>query len=353
MVSPDRARGHVAALARTLLAADWLTAGAFILTIGAFLGAVLDSYTSLCTVGAGIAHIGSLRDCPDVGGWDTRTFPLSIDMGWGGALLATVRLAHVLGLDNWRWWAVVVFEVLTAAFTVTGNALHALIADKVIVQGATATPQYLALAFAASAVPGVVAVGAGFTLNVLFSARHTPRRSGVDAGQSAGQSAGETGTQPPVQAPVAPPGLPPVSPPVQAPTEPPTQAPALTPTMPPVSAPDGAPGTSPALPSAEAPTTAPVESPAQAPELPPAEAPGEAPVLTLVGASSRRRSSDNANKALVRRLWRQYQRQGRLQELDGPLVQRRTGLSASRARELLAAVRQEEETSARTERNSR
>ena len=160
--------------AHALMVADWLTAGAFILTIGSFLGAVLDSYTSLCTVGAGVAHIGTPADCPNVYGWDTRTFPLSIDMGWAGALLATVRLAHAIGLDNWRWWAVVGFEVFTAVTTIAGNGLHALIEDGVIhaqVQSGSPDLRFVALACLASAVPGVVAVGSGFTLNVLFSTR--------------------------------------------------------------------------------------------------------------------------------------------------------------------------------------
>ena len=94
-------------LAATLAAADWLTTGAFLLTIGAFLGAVLDSYTSLCVVGGDLAHIGQATSCPDVHGWDTRTFPLAVDMGWGGALLATIQLARAIGLTTYLYHLIV------------------------------------------------------------------------------------------------------------------------------------------------------------------------------------------------------------------------------------------------------
>jgi hypothetical protein len=168
----------VAALARWLAGLDWLTAGAFLLTIGSFLGAVLDSYTSLCVIGATQGRIGSVAACPDVHGWDTRTFPLSVDMGWGGALLAVVRLAHTIGIGSWRWWAVLGFEVLTAAFTVAGNAFHGAVLD-----GATAglagSTLAVVISSVASAVPGVVAVGSGFTLSVLVSTpRDHPRGEG-------------------------------------------------------------------------------------------------------------------------------------------------------------------------------
>jgi hypothetical protein len=92
-------------------------------------------------------------------------------MGWGGALLAVVRLAHTIGIGSWRWWAVLGFEVLTAAFTVAGNAFHGAVLD-----GATAglagSTLAVVISSVASAVPGVVAVGSGFTLSVLVS---TPR----------------------------------------------------------------------------------------------------------------------------------------------------------------------------------
>jgi len=86
---------------------------------------------------------------------------------------------------------------------------------------------------------------------------------------------------------------------------------------------------------------------AGAPTGPAPGAPTPAPVLALV--QRRKRPADSASKAAVRRLWKQHQRQGRLGELDGPLVQKRTGLSASRARELLAEVRREEEADAAAE----
>lgn len=159
-------RGLIAWLA----AVDWLTTGAFLLTIGAFLGAVLDSYTSLCTVGGDLAHIGQASSCPDVYGWDTRTFPLAVDLGWGGALLATIRLAHTLGLANWRWWAVLTFEGLTAGTTVAGNAVHGAVVGGSANHLLQVHPT--AIAGIASAVPGVVAVGAGFTLSALISSRH-------------------------------------------------------------------------------------------------------------------------------------------------------------------------------------
>lgn len=170
----DRILDGLVACARWLATVDWLSAGAFILTIGAFLGAALDSYTSLCTVGGDLAHIGQASSCPDVHGWDTRTFPLAVDMGWLGGLLATVRLARSIGIGNWRWWAVALFEALVAGTTIAGNAIH----GAVLVHSSHWLDDHpLRVAALASSVPGVVAVGAGFTLSVLLSARQHARRA--------------------------------------------------------------------------------------------------------------------------------------------------------------------------------
>ncbi|HSR23412.1 MAG TPA: hypothetical protein VLW53_07665 [Candidatus Eisenbacteria bacterium] len=166
----DRSARHtVADLGDWLASLDWLTSAAWLLTLGCLGCAVLDSYTSLCVVGADQGHIGRASACPDFGGWDTRVFPLAVDMGWGGALFAVLRLASVIGLQSWRWWVVLGFEVITAAFTVAGNAFHGAVVD-----GATAhIPDALQVVISSvvSAVPGVVAVGSGFTLSVLVSTR--------------------------------------------------------------------------------------------------------------------------------------------------------------------------------------
>jgi hypothetical protein len=169
--------GWIIDLVLWLASLDWLTIGAFLLTIGSFLGAVLDSYTSLCVIGATQGHIGSQAACPDVLGWDTRTFPLSVDMGWGGALLAVVRLARVIGIGSWRWWVVLGFEALTAAFTVAGNAFHGAVLDGAT-RDLTGTTLAVVISSLASAVPGVVAVGSGFTLSVLVSSLRPAPASG-------------------------------------------------------------------------------------------------------------------------------------------------------------------------------
>jgi hypothetical protein len=139
------------------------------ITLGCLGCAILDSYTSLCVVGGSLGHIGSAAACPAFGGWDTRVFPLAIDMSWGGALATVLRLARTVGFRSWRWWLVLTFEVVTAAFTLAGNALHGLIDI-----GATARlngAALVAVICVASAVPGVVAVGSGFTLSVLIASR--------------------------------------------------------------------------------------------------------------------------------------------------------------------------------------
>jgi hypothetical protein len=164
---------------RDVASLDWLTGGAFLLTIGSFLGAVLDSYTSLCVIGATQGHIGSMSACPDVGGWDTRTFPISVDMGWGGALLSVVRLAHTIGIGSWRWWAVLGFEALTAAFTIAGNAFHGAVLDGAT-NGLAGSTLLVVISSVSSAVPGVVAVGSGFTLSVLVSTRSRPSTERTD-----------------------------------------------------------------------------------------------------------------------------------------------------------------------------
>lgn len=200
----DAIREAVSDLAAWLAALDWLTAGAFVLTIGSFLSAVLDSYTSLCLIGATQGHIGTVSACPDVGGWDTRTFPLSVDMGWGGALLAVVRLARSTGMGSWRWWVVIAFEVLTAAFTVIGNAYHGAVQDGATAGLHGALP--VLISSVASAVPGVVAVGSGFTLSVLVSTPgggqegHAAARAEVPAEEQVLDSQpGPTIEQPPAQ----------------------------------------------------------------------------------------------------------------------------------------------------------
>jgi hypothetical protein len=165
----DPARDAVRDLSIWLTQLDWLTDAAWLLTLTCLGCAILDSYTSLCVVGGSLGHIGTARACPDFGGWDTRVFPIAVDAGWGGALFAVLRLARSIGLQSWRWWVVLAFEVVTAAFTVAGNAFHGAVSD-----GATAQmsgPVLVVISSAASAVPGVVAVGSGFTLSVLVSTR--------------------------------------------------------------------------------------------------------------------------------------------------------------------------------------
>jgi hypothetical protein len=152
-------------LART----DWLTTAAWLLTLGCLGCAILDSYTSLCVVGGSLGHIGSPAACPDVGGWDTRVFPLAVDMSWGGALATVLRLARSVGFRSWRWWLVLVFELVTAAFTLAGNALHGLI--DIGAAARLSGAGLVAVICVASAVPGVVAVGSGFTLSVLIATR--------------------------------------------------------------------------------------------------------------------------------------------------------------------------------------
>jgi hypothetical protein len=159
----------IQALLRWLVELEWLTVAAWVLTLGCLGCAILDSYTSLCVDGATLGRIGSASACPDFGGWDTRVFPLAVDMGWGGALFAVLRLARSIGLRSWRWWVVLTFEVITAAFTVAGNAFHG-----AVVQGVTSeipAGWMVLISSVTSAVPGVVAVGSGFTLSVLVSTR--------------------------------------------------------------------------------------------------------------------------------------------------------------------------------------
>jgi hypothetical protein len=162
-------------------------------------------------VGATQGHIGSATACPDFGGWDTRVFPLAVDMGWGGALFATLRLARLIGFKNWRWWVVLVFEVVVAAFTIAGNAFHGAVVDGAA--GHLPWGWVVAISSVASAVPGVVAVGSGFTLSVLVSTRHpgegtddsaTRRQQEIEASQS-----GES--EPPVQRLRRQPALPPAA----------------------------------------------------------------------------------------------------------------------------------------------
>jgi hypothetical protein len=165
----DAARDAVRDLTAWLAGLDWLTDAAWVLTLGCLGCAILDSYTSLCVVGGSLGHIGSATACPDFGGWDTRVFPLAVDMGWGGALFAVLRLARSIGLKSWRWWVVLTFEALTAAFTIAGNAFHGAVVD-----GATSHltgSLMVVISSVASAVPGIVAVGSGFTLSVLVSTR--------------------------------------------------------------------------------------------------------------------------------------------------------------------------------------
>jgi hypothetical protein len=165
----DSVRDIMVDLVGWLAGLDWLTVAAWLLTLGCLGAAVLDSYTSLCVVGGTLGHIGSASACPDFHGWDTRVFPLAVDMGWGGALFAVIRLARTIGMKSWRWFVVVIFEITTASFTVAGNAFHGAVLD-----GATAGlsgPLMVMINSVASAVPGVVAVGSGFTLSVLVSTR--------------------------------------------------------------------------------------------------------------------------------------------------------------------------------------
>jgi hypothetical protein len=187
-VNTDAHDWWVADVVLWLAQLDWLTAAAWVLTLGCLGCAILDSYTSLCVVGGTLGHIGSKAACPDFGGWDTRVFPLAVDMGWGGALFAVLRLARTMGLRSWRWWVVLVFEVVTAAFTVAGNAFHGAVQD-----GATSQitgAWMVVISSVASAVPGVVAVGSGFTLSVLVSTRKPS--PGTDAtGDAVGIGAGD------------------------------------------------------------------------------------------------------------------------------------------------------------------
>jgi hypothetical protein len=171
-VSPttiDSTREPIRGIAAWLSTIDWLTDAAWLLTLGCLGCAILDSYTSLCVVGGSLGHIGSTSACPDFGGWDTRVFPLAVDMGWGGALFAVLRLARTIGLVSWRWWVVLAFELVTAAFTIAGNAFHGAVEDGAASHMSAAV--MVAITCVASAVPGVVAVGSGFTLSVLISIR--------------------------------------------------------------------------------------------------------------------------------------------------------------------------------------
>lgn len=166
------ARAAVADASAWATGLDWLTIAAWLLTLICLGCAILDSYTSLCVVGGTLGHIGQAGACPGFGGWDTRLFPVAVDAGWGGALFAVLRLARTIGLQSWRWWTVLLFEVLTAAFTIAGNAFHGAVLD-----GATADFSVglnVLISCVASAVPGVVAVGSGFTLSVLISTRRPP-----------------------------------------------------------------------------------------------------------------------------------------------------------------------------------
>ncbi len=191
----DAAREAVRDLAGWLARLDWLTDAAWILTLGCLGCAILDSYTSLCVVGGSLGHIGSAAACPDFGGWDTRVFPVAVDAGWGGALFAVLRLARTIGLRSWRWWVVLTFEAITAAFTIAGNAFHGAVADGAA--SGLAGAAMVVITCVASAVPGVVAVGSGFTLSVLISSRES-------AGEPPGRIPMESPPPPAAEAPVTP-----------------------------------------------------------------------------------------------------------------------------------------------------
>jgi hypothetical protein len=94
------------------------------------------------------------------------------------------------------------------------------------------------------------------------------------------------------------------------------------------------------------------EAPASAPgPTPPApdSGDGQPPAAATESGGARRPSAprrtrcDSPNKAKVRRLYQDYRADGRTDELTGPVVKKHTRLSESRARELLAEVREEEE----------
>jgi hypothetical protein len=92
------------------------------------------------------------------------------------------------------------------------------------------------------------------------------------------------------------------------------------------------------------------ESGAGAPPVPATgEAPASPPAAATESGGARRPSAprrtrcDSPNKAKVRRLYQDYRADGRTDELTGPVVKKHTRLSESRARELLAEVREEEE----------
>jgi hypothetical protein len=150
---------------------DLLTSCAWVLTLGCLGCAIVDSYTSLCVDGGTLGRVGDASACFTFGGWDTRLFPLAVDMGWAGALFALIRLSRVVGF-TWRWWVVFAFEILTAAFTIAGNAFHGAVADGAV--GELHGLPLLVLSSITSSVPGIVAVGAGFTLSVLISTRQVP-----------------------------------------------------------------------------------------------------------------------------------------------------------------------------------
>lgn len=171
-------RAAPSALLIWVFAHGWLTVSAWLLTFTCLGCALLDSYTSQCVIGGTVGHIGQASACPGFDGWDTRVFPIAVDAGWAGALFALLRLARSIGMRDWRWRAVFAFELLTAAVTVAGNAFHGLVLDGAAVHFPTAAN--LVVGAVASAVPGIVAVGSGFTLSVLVAAEHLDRASAAD-----------------------------------------------------------------------------------------------------------------------------------------------------------------------------
>jgi hypothetical protein len=163
----DAVRDGVSDMSGWVLGLGWLTVSAGLLSFVCLACALLDSYTSQCVIGGTLGHIGQAAACPDFGGWDTRVFPIAVDTGWGSALFAVLRLARAIGMRNWRWRVVLLFELLTALFTVAGNAFHGLALDGATAQFSAVANQIIGAV--ASGVPGVVAVGSGFTLTVLIS----------------------------------------------------------------------------------------------------------------------------------------------------------------------------------------
>lgn len=301
----DRRRSAQANLDAERGGPSWLSRAGEMIAWAISLEAYALSYVSLYSLAKRHGFAGPLD-------WEALAWPTTVDLASFATGIIALDQAQ-RGKSAWLAWAI---STVAAAIMVVGNIISAS-GDWVSI-GMHAWPPMIALACWFL----LVHVRRSNSLLVgLFRVVRGDGDADLDADEIAEAAMETAPTQAPeiVAAAVAPSADPaadeaPVRPPVPAPTEPPGSAPTPTPTERRRSA--GSTGDG----SADG-------------------APTGAPGLRLI--NGRR---DSANKTKVRRLYRQYVGGGK--QITGALVAEKTGLSQSRARELLGEVRLEEEADA-------